>query len=65
LPPTEIIALWETTMFRRKRPLWTFEPRRHELAERLGPLVLKGLCGLLAAVIAIPLLLNLFAALLV
>lgn len=52
-------------MFSRERKLWTFEPRRSELAERLGPLILRGLCGLLAAVIAVPLLLNLFAALLV
>ena len=52
-------------MPRRKRKLWTFEPRRHELAEQLGPLILKALSGLLAAVIALPLLLNLFAVLLV
>jgi len=52
-------------MLRRKRQLWTFEPQRRELAEQLGPLVLKALSGLLAAVIALPLLLNLFAALLV
>ena len=52
-------------MFRRERPLWTFEPRRRELAEQIGPLILKGLSLLLAAVIAVPLLLNLFAALLV
>ena len=52
-------------MFRRNRPLWVFEPQRRELAERLGPLILKGLSALLAAVIAVPLFLNLFAALLV
>jgi hypothetical protein len=52
-------------MLRRERQSWNSEPRRRELAERLGPLILKGLCGLVAAVIAVPLLLNLFAALLV
>jgi hypothetical protein len=63
--PRSTEMLWETTMFRRERPLWTFEPRRRELAEQIGPLILKGLSLLLAAVIAVPLLLNLFAALLV
>ncbi len=48
----------------RRKPR-AFEPRRRELAEQLGPLILKALSGLLAAVIALPLLLNLFAALLI
>lgn len=52
-------------MFRRNRPLWVFEPQRRELAELLGPLLLKAVSWALAAVIAVPLLLNLFAALLV
>jgi hypothetical protein len=52
-------------MAHRGRLLWTFEPKRKELAETLGPLLLKALSLALASVIAIPLLLNLFAALLV
>lgn len=52
-------------MLHRNRKLWTFEPRRRELAEHLGPAILKLLSWALAAVIAVPLLLNLFAALLV
>lgn len=47
------------------RNLWTFEPKRRELAEHLGPAILKVLSWALAAIIAIPLFLNLFAALLV
>jgi hypothetical protein len=47
------------------RKLWTFEPKRRELTEYLGPAILKVLSWALAAIIAIPLFLNLFAALLV
>jgi hypothetical protein len=52
-------------MTRRERVLWTLEPKRKELAETLGPLLLKALSLALASVIAIPLFLSLFAALLV
>jgi hypothetical protein len=42
-----------------KRKLWTFEPQRRELAEHLGPLMLKGVSWALAAIIAVPLFLPL------
>ena len=38
-----------------QRELWTFEPRRRELAEHLGPLLLKSACWAVAAIIAVPL----------
>jgi hypothetical protein len=42
-----------------KRKLWTFEPQRRELAEHLGPLMLKGVSWALAAIIAVLLFLPL------
>jgi hypothetical protein len=47
-------------MFRREPNLWTFEPKRRELGEQLGPLILKGVSWVLAAIIAVPLFLHLF-----
>jgi len=46
-------------MARRLRRLWTLEPDRSELAERLGPPMLRLLALALASVIAIPILLSL------
>jgi hypothetical protein len=48
-----------------KRQIWTFEPRRRELAERIGPLILKMVSWGMAAVIAVPLFLHLLLPLLV
>ena len=46
-------------MARRRKPLWCFEPERSELAEKLGPPMLRVLALALASVIAVPLLLSL------
>jgi len=47
-------------MARRERVLWTFEPKRKELAETLGPPMLRALALALASIIAVPLFLSLF-----
>ncbi len=52
-------------MFCRKPDAWPPEPRPPDLLELLGPPTLKALSWALAAIIAAPLLLHLFAALLV
>ncbi len=52
-------------MLRKKPDVWPPEPRRPDLLELLGRSALRALSWMLAAIIAAPLFLNLFAALLV
>ncbi|HEY7608352.1 MAG TPA: hypothetical protein VIF14_03900 [Alphaproteobacteria bacterium] len=46
-------------MARHTRKLWTFEPERRELAEHLGPPILRALSWALAAILAAPIFLSL------
>jgi hypothetical protein len=52
-------------MARRQKQLWCFEPQRSELAEKLGPPLLRVLALALASIIAIPLLLSLLLPILI